>query len=65
VNTWADKILDIAFWIGLPIMHLVEGHPKKWVRLLGVLLTIPLAPLTITIAAPLLAVGALLSMVDL
>ena len=40
-----NRVDNVLLWIGAPVMKAVENHPKKWVRVIGLLVTPLLFPL--------------------
>lgn len=45
-----DRLEDIGFWVMVPTIRLTENHPRKMVRVLGVLLAMFLLPLSVPLA---------------
>ena len=64
MTTYADRVLDVAFWVAIPTIRAVQDNPRGWVRLTGVILVLPLFPL-VFIAAPIAIIGVLLEMANL
>lgn len=38
---------NVGFWIGLPFLRLTENCERKWIRVIGALMALPLFPLVI------------------
>ena len=58
-----DKMCEVTFWIGIPIVRLTESSKKKSIRVMGLVISLVLFPLAI-VAVPFLFLTVIVGIIE-